>query len=221
MTIRGGVRRSVDPLLNELVVTINTHFDEQNRVLVLGALPVGDAIALRFLASRATEWVTVHVQHNGTGGAGEEYDSTGAFSRQRIDCRLNRQQDVAIYRYETGGTIWGDDVWGDDVWGDDVWGSIATGDVLTDQFYVWLIPEFVQGDRTTVTQFDGVDGEDHMAFAALGNASLSGDEITVTIDQDQQMEEMLCSFDNMNEKLERLLAQMATITGLTIEAGEK
>ena len=127
-------------------------------------------------------FVRVHVQHDGGSGGGATFDANLFVSDSRVDCRASRQQDVTITR--------------------------GTGDDYT----VWLIPEFLEGDvgNDTYTRYDGEtnEGDDFMAFIALGANS-------------QKVREMVNEMEMMNEKLERLLVQAALITGTVLDPGEK
>ncbi len=155
-------------------------WDSQQRVSVLGVRPSGEDVVVRLLASRATTFVRVHVQHNGPGGGGESYDASVFVSDVRVDCRVSRQQDYTVVRSE----------------GFD--------------YFVWLIPEFLGDDGTTYTRFDGESGNgaDQMAFVAIGSNS-------------QDVRAMRSELENLNEKLERLLAHAAILNDLTFDPGEK
>lgn len=131
-----GIARS--PAWNRLLRYFGSHFDEQHRVVVIGTLPSGDDVIVRFLAARACQFVNVHVQHDGVGGGGAAYDAATFVSETRVDCRENRQQDHTVTR------------------------STA------DSYYVWLIPEQLNTESGTYTQFDGDDGADQMAMIDLG-----------------------------------------------------
>lgn len=67
------------------------------RVVLIGIRPSGEDIVLRFLASRGTQYVTVHIQHDG-GSGGEAYDAGNFVSDTQVDCTTNRQQDTTISR---------------------------------------------------------------------------------------------------------------------------
>ena len=168
------------PWYSAFVRYLSSHWDEQQRVSILGMRPSDGDIVVRFLASRATLYVRVHIQHDGTGGGGETYDASVYVSDTRIDCRVNRQQDTTITR------------------------STA------DDYYVWLIPEFLEGDSTSYTRYDGETGEgvDRMAFVALGANS-------------SKIELMTEELAAMREVLTRILAQAAIFTGCELDAGEK
>lgn len=140
MAIPIGLAGATDPIVNAMVRILNVHFDEQHHVLVLGHKDTGTGtdVSVRFLASRVTEYVQVHVQSDAAGNGGAAYDASNYVSSSRTDCREDRQQDVTISRNGT------------------------------DRYYLFLIPTFLQGDRSTYTKFDGVDGDDRMAFVDLG-----------------------------------------------------
>lgn len=136
-------RREASYWYNRLLKRFESHWDERPRVLIQGVRTSGDDVVLRFLAARATQFVRVHIQHNGTGGGGETYDAATYVSDARVDCRENRQQDVTITR----STIY--------------------------DYFVWLIPEFLDGDGVTYTRYTGESGQgdDHMAHISLGSSS--------------------------------------------------
>ena len=175
-----AARRESSFWYNRLVKLFESHWDERPRVMVQGIRPSGDDAVVRFLASRATQYVRVHIQHDGPGGGGEAYDDGIYVSDTRVDCRENRQQDTTVTR-DTGY-----------------------------DYFVWLIPEFLDGDQTSYTRYDGEtgNGADAMAFVALGSNS-------------QKVMELKAELEALNEKLDRLLAHIATITGLTLDPGEK
>ncbi len=159
-----------------------SHFDEQQGVWVMGIRPSGDDIVLRIRATRATMYVRAHVQHDGPGGGGATYNPNLFVSSERVDCRANRQQDVTVTR--------------------------ATGNDYT----VWLIPEFLEGDagNATFTLYNGEtgQGDDHMAFVALGANS-------------QGVRDMNEELGNIRELLTRLVTQGNKISGLDLKPGEK
>ena len=177
-----AVQRSGGGWYNRLLKFFWSHFDERPGVWIQGIRPSGDDIVLRFRATRATLFVRVHIQHDGGSGGGATFNANLFVSDTRVDCRANRQQDVTITR--------------------------GTGDDYT----VWLIPEFLEGDvgNDTYTRYDGEtdEGDDFMAFVALGANS-------------QKVREMVNEMAMMNEKLERLLVQAALITGTVLDPGEK
>lgn len=118
-----------------------SHWDEQPRVAVVGHYRSGDDVVVRWRASRATEHVVVHIQHDGVGGGGESYTPSTFVSRTRVDCRENRQQDTTVVRS------------------------------TDDNYTVWLIPSVLQGDGTTFIDYDGGGAEvaDLMAMLAVGS----------------------------------------------------
>ena len=175
-----GPHRSSSYWYDRLVKFFASHWDELPRVMVQGLRSSGENMVVRFLASRATLYVRVHIQHDGPGGGGEAYDANIYVSDTRVDCRENRQQDTTITR-DTGF-----------------------------DYFVWFIPEFLEGDASTYTRYDGEtgEGEDKMAFVALGANS-------------EKIIQMIVEMENLNEKLERLLTQAACITELVLDPGEK
>ena len=172
-------RRGItDVQWDRLLQLLHQSWDWQQHVQITGLLPSGDDVVLRFLASRATLFVRVHVQHTGTGGGGESYNRFTYVSDSRVDCRAARQQDVTIER-DTG-----------------------------NDYIVWLIPEFLSGD--TYIRFDGSndEGDDLMAFMAIGPNT-------------KKVNELINEAVNLNEKLERLLTHAKKLTGLDLDPGEK
>ena len=163
------IGRGPDPaLLDRLASMLGSHIDEEQRVIPLGHRDIGsDQSTLRFRASRACEWVSVHVQStapvsvantlgliarglnfDGTRGlygrglaqqTGDDvdYDSSASIDLTRIDCRENRQQEYTVTRNGT------------------------------DRYIAYLVPEFLEVDGT-YTKFDGEDSEDRMSFIDLG-----------------------------------------------------
>lgn len=123
-----------------LLELFGSHFDELQRVEVLGVRYSGDDVVVRYLASRATEHVVEHIQHDGTGGGGETYTVGTYVTRTRADCRADRQQEVTITRSSD------------------------------DSFALWLIPSLLLADGTTYVDWDGEGvTTDYMAFLALGS----------------------------------------------------
>lgn len=132
-------RGLVDPQWDRLLQELSQSWDWQQRVAIIGTHASGADVVLRFLASRATLFVRVHVQHNGAGGGGESYDADTFISDVRVDCRASRQQDVTITR--------------------------ATAKDYT----VWLVPEFlVDAAQYVRYDGTAGEGEDFMAFTLLG-----------------------------------------------------
>ncbi len=175
-----GPRRAASYWYDRMVKFFWSHREEQQAVSILGLRPSGDDMVVRFLASRATLYVRAHIQHDGPGGGGEAYNANVYVSDARVECRENRQQDVTITR------------------------STAF------DYFVWFIPEFLEGDASTYTRYDGETGEgaDKMAFVALGANSA-------------MVNEMVNEMHNTNEKLERLLTHAKKVSGLNLGPGEK
>jgi len=134
----GTLVPGADPVVSQdrLAVLIGSHWDEEQRVEVLGVKSADGALAydIRFRASRACQWVRVHVQTSATGG--RDYDAATSVSSTQYDMRSDRQREVEV-----------------------------SGDGALD-YYVFLIPEFEDTDGT-FTKYDGVDGDDHMAYLSL------------------------------------------------------
>lgn len=124
---------SVEDAIRHLLSALNAQPDEQPRVLsawhldtgaaatvlsgdasgylTIGAKDAGDPISyLRFEASRATDFVRVHVQSSAAGKGGASYDPASFVTSDEVDCRSNRQQDRTVPRSGV------------------------------DHYYVWLIP---------------------------------------------------------------------------------
>ena len=130
---------AVQPWYSRLSRHLSSHWDEQQRVVVLGSRDKGsNTSAIRFQASRATLYVQVHLQHDGSGGGGVDYNASTSVSSNRRDMRANRQRDETVTRNGT------------------------------DHYYMWLIPVFMNADGT-YTKFDGEGTTlDQMAFVDLG-----------------------------------------------------
>ena len=135
-----GIPLGLPPELDGLLRSLLSIEDNQQRVQLTGHLDTGGGTdaKIRFKASRATLFVQAHVQSTATSKGGATYSTSNYVSTTRVDCRSNRQQDVTIARNGTN------------------------------QYFLWLIPVFLEGDGSTYTKFDGVTGADHMVFANLG-----------------------------------------------------
>lgn len=119
---------------------VHAHWDEQPRVEILGTVKSGNNVIVRWRASRATEYVVAHIQHDGGGGGGSTYDPDTYVSRTRVDCRADRQQETTVTR--------------------------STDDFYT----VWLIPSVLEGDLSTFSDYDGEgETTDFMAMEAVGS----------------------------------------------------
>jgi hypothetical protein len=115
-------------------------WDNQQRVQIMGQKDTGTGtdVNVRFMASRATQWVQVQVQSTASSKGGATYSTSNYVSTTRVDCRSNRQQDVTVSRNGTN------------------------------RYYLFLIPVFLEGDESTYSKFDGVTTTDRMAFVDLG-----------------------------------------------------
>ena len=135
-----GIPLGLPPELDGVLRGLLSIEDNQQRVQLTGHLDTGGGTdaKIRFKASRATLFVQTHVQSTATSKGGATYSTSNYVSTARVDCRANRQQDVTIARNGTN------------------------------QYFLWLIPVFLEGDGSTYTKFDGVTGADHMVFADLG-----------------------------------------------------
>jgi len=126
------------PQYDRLLRLLEGAWDFQQRVKVLGVKDADSAsVTIRSLASQATDFVQLHVQTDAAGEGGSTYDTVNYTSTARVDCRAARQQDHVVANDQAGNT------------------------------YVWLIPVFLEGDQTTYTKYDGVDGDDHMASVTI------------------------------------------------------
>jgi len=153
-------------VINRLAALLGSHFDEEQRVYPLGARDIGgNQSVIVFRASRACQFVRVHVQNSGQvsaspiglftrglarhetkglyarglgiGDARSSYIAGSASSTTDIDCRSERQQQSTVSRDGTNAYI------------------------------AWVIPRFLEVDGS-FTLFDGVDAEDRMCFFDLG-----------------------------------------------------
>ena len=126
--------------LDRLLRGMESLWDNQQRVQIMGQKDTGTGtdVNVRFMASRATRWVQVHVQSTASSKGGATYSTSHYLSTTRVDCRSNRQQDVTVSRNGTN------------------------------RYYLFLIPVFLEGDESTYSKFDGVTTTDRMAFVDLG-----------------------------------------------------
>jgi hypothetical protein len=100
---------------SEPVRTLEQHWDEWMSVMPLGGRDVGsNQSKVRFLANRHTEYIEVHVQHDGAGGGGTDYDPNVYVSKTLVDCRADRLREVTVNRDGTN------------------------------HYYVWLIPVILE-----------------------------------------------------------------------------
>lgn len=114
-------------------------WDFNQRVQSLGFRDIGgNDTKVRFLASLATEHVHVHVQHDGGGAGGAEYDPDNFDAQSAtVNCREERQQEVTIARDGAN------------------------------HFYVFLIPVW-EATPGVFEKFDGEEHEDRMVTLDLG-----------------------------------------------------
>ena len=135
-----GIPLGTPPELDRLLRGMGSFWDNQQRVSVAGQKDTGTGtnVNIRFMASRATQWVQAQVQSTATSKGGASYSTSNYVSSTRVDCRSDRQQDLTISRNGTN------------------------------HYYLFLIPVFLEGDDSTYTKFDGVTAADRMAFADLG-----------------------------------------------------
>ena len=128
------------PELDRFLRGFASFWDNQQRVSIEGQKDTGTGtdVNVRFVSSRATQFVQAQVQSTATSKGGATYSASNYVSSTRVDCRTNRQQDLTISRNGTN------------------------------RYYLFLIPVFLEGDGSTYTKFDGVTGADKMAFADLG-----------------------------------------------------
>ena len=140
MTGPFGIPLGLPPELDRLLRGIASFWDNQQRVQVMGQKDTGTGtdVNVRFMASRATQFVQVQVQSTASSKGGATYSTSNYVSTTRVDCRSDRQQDVTVSRNGTN------------------------------RYYLWLIPVFLEGDESTYSKFDGVTTSDRMAFVDLG-----------------------------------------------------
>ena len=98
---RFGIPPGAAPLTERLLRELRSHWDNQQRVMFMGQKDQGTSLVLRFMASRATDYVQVHVQSDATGKGGFTYDANNFVSSTEVDCRTARLQEVAITRNGT------------------------------------------------------------------------------------------------------------------------
>lgn len=91
----------VDPELERQQRGLASHWDNQQRVMFMGIKDIGTSMLVRFMASRATKYVQVHLQSDATGAGGSTYDAVNFVSSTEVDCRVNRLQEVTIVRNGT------------------------------------------------------------------------------------------------------------------------
>lgn len=153
-----------------LEARLGSLYDEEQRVYPLGFIDQGDGtVIIRFRASRACQYVRVHLQNTvvgggiqglfargfgriqttglyargigvGASGGGLAYNPNESVSSTQVDCRAARQQDVTVTR--DGST----------------------------QHVVFLVPEFLEEDGS-FTRMDGNDGDDHVAWIDIGSTA--------------------------------------------------
>ena len=128
---------------NRFLNLIGAFWDAEPRVEILGVrkAATGLSVTVRWKASLAVEHVQVHVQHDGAGGGGVEYDDSTYVSSTRVDCFTDRQQDTDVTVTDT------------------------------ETYIVWLIPLVRQGDGTYVRYDGEGERPDHMAFQVLADPS--------------------------------------------------
>ena len=98
---RFGIPPGAAPLTERLLRDLASYWDSQQRVMFMGYKEdqeAGEDVLLRFMASRATKYVQVHVQSDVSGGGGAAYDPDTFVSSTQVDCRVNRLQEVTITR---------------------------------------------------------------------------------------------------------------------------
>lgn len=118
---------------------LNSQADELQRVVSFSYRVNGTSGYVRWEASRATNFVQFHVQHDGVGGGGSTYDPATFVESTEVDCRSARIQDDTV-------TLNG-----------------------TDRYYVWLIPVFKDPHAGTAYKYDGQSSRpDAMVYMDLG-----------------------------------------------------
>lgn len=98
-----GIPLGLPPALERFFRGLASHWDNQPRVMYMGHKDQspGTDVLVRFMASRATEFVQVHVQSDATGKGGFTYDADKFVSSTEVDCRTARLQEVTITRNGT------------------------------------------------------------------------------------------------------------------------
>lgn len=87
---------SAAPQWAALIAALGAYEEERPSVAIRGWRRDGTTLHLRFVASRVTPFVQVHVQSTGASGGGANYNATTYISSTETDCQEDRQQDVAI-----------------------------------------------------------------------------------------------------------------------------
>ena len=100
---RVGIPLGLPPELDRFLRGMASSWDNQQRVQVMGQKDTGAGtdVNVRFMASRATQWVQVHVQSTASSKGGATYSTSNYVSTARVDCRSDRQQDQTIARNGT------------------------------------------------------------------------------------------------------------------------
>ncbi len=101
MTGPFGIPLGVPPEAERFFRGFASHWDNQQRVMLLGHKDQGTSVLVRFMASRATEYVQVHLQSDATGAGGFTYDADNFVSSTEVDCRVDRLQEVTLTRNGT------------------------------------------------------------------------------------------------------------------------
>ena len=133
MTFPGTARAGVEsPVLDRLLRAREVEWESSQRLEILGVKGqnvAGATVTIRTLASRATDFMQLHVQTDAVGEGGATYDAANFMSSVQVDCREDKQQDHTVAR--------------------------GAGKA----FWVWLIPVFLQGDGsfTKMDGVDGAD----------------------------------------------------------------
>lgn len=152
---------SVEDAIRHLLHALNAQPDEQPRVLsawhldtraagavlgadasgylTVGAGDPGEPVSyVRFEASRATDFVRVHVQSSAAGRGGASYDPASFVTSDEVDCRFSRQQDRTVPRSGA------------------------------DHYYVWLIPVMKSDAGDVALFDGQAGRPDFMSFLDLG-----------------------------------------------------
>ena len=95
-----GLPLATDPERDRNLRAGASYWDNQQRVMYMGHKDQGTGtdVLLRFMASRGTEYVQVHVQSDASGQGGFSYDADNFISTTQVDCRVKRLQEVTISR---------------------------------------------------------------------------------------------------------------------------
>lgn len=102
MTFPGAARAGIEsPILDRLLRAREAEWESNQRVEILGIKGhnvVGATVTIRTLASRATDFMQLHVQTDAVGEGGATYSATAFLSSAQVDCRTSKQIDHTVAR---------------------------------------------------------------------------------------------------------------------------